>query len=98
MTMMTFDRSFIMIQEHCTLKERLALRVTIAKKMINGRTIEEKKEQFDIFEKEMESSIQDLDKPVQDVLRSAFLKAAHHRMEPSKHLAKHMHNMLEAIQ
>ena len=79
-----------MIQEHCKQKERLALRVSIAKKMINGRTMEKQKEQFDTFAKEIETSIQDLDKSLQDVLRSAFLKAAHHRMEPSKHLAKHM--------
>ena len=77
-------------QQHCTLEERLALRVTIAEKMINGGTVEQQKEQFDTFAKEIDISIQDLDKSQQDVLRSAFLKAAHHRMEPWKHLAKHM--------
>jgi len=89
------DTSLITIQEHCQLEERLALRIIIAEKMINGRTIEEKKEQFSSFQKQMENSIQDLDKPLQDDLRSAFLKAAHHRMDPLKHLGKHM---LKAIQ
>ena len=82
-------------QQHCTLHQRLALRVTIAEKMINGGTVEQQKEQFDTFAKKIETLIQDLDKSLQDVLRSAFLKAAHHRMEPWKHLAKHMQKTSE---
>ena len=77
-------------QQHRTAQERLALRATIAEKIINAETHEERAMQFAFFEQEMERSLEQMDKPVKHTLRASFLKAAHHRMEPLKHAAAHM--------
>jgi len=77
-------------QQHRTAQERLALRATIAEKIINAETHEERAMQFAFFEQEMERSLEHMDKGIKDGLRASFLKAAHHRMEPVKHAAAHM--------
>ena len=77
-------------QEQCTAEQRLALRATIAEKMINAETEEGKALQFELFVQEMARSLQDVDNPTKAWLRASFLKAAHHRMHPEKHAAKHM--------
>ena len=77
-------------QQDRTPQERLALRVTIAEKMINAETHEERAMQFAFFKQQMECSLQHLDKGIKDDLRASFLKAAHHRMEPLKHAAADM--------
>ena len=83
---LTITQALTMHQEqHRTAEEKLALRVSIAEKIIDAETHEERAIQFAFFEREMERS-----PAVTDSLRAPFLKAAHHRMQPWKHAAKHM--------
>ena len=77
-------------QEQRTPQERLAFRASIAAKSICAETDEEKKQQFEEFVQKMDRALEAFENPIKVWLRSVFLKAAHHRIDPYKHTAKNM--------
>ena len=77
-------------QKQRTPPERLAFRASIAAKSICAQTDEEKKLQFEEFVQNMDRALEAFENPIKVWLRSVFLKAAHHRMDPYKHTAKNM--------
>ena len=80
-----------MHQAEHTAEQRLALRASIAAKSIYAETDEEKKQQFQEFVHNMECALETFeDDKVKEWLRSTFLKAAHHRIEPWRHTSKNM--------
>ena len=79
-----------MHQDEHTAEQRLALRASIAAKSIYAETDEEKKQQFEEFVQKMDCALEAFENPLKDWLRSTFLKAAHHRMQPWRHAPKHM--------
>jgi hypothetical protein len=67
-----------------------ALRVAVASVRVKGQTEEDKRYELGLFYLDVTAYVSslELEEKEEEKLRSAFLKAAHHRADRSKHLAK----------